>query len=291
MNRREFLQRTTVLAGAAYLGSPALANEVTTLVEPNLVIGILSDIHLRGADTAETFFHALEYFRENKVDGVIIAGDMADQGLLPQLQVVADAWFKVFPKNKGLNGKRTEPLFVYGNHDVEAYNWGGTIKSVGEEAAKAQGIGLQREKAWKQCFKEPYQPIWMKTIKGYHFIGAHWQNQNNVPGLAEFLQKHNAELTADGKPFFYIQHAHPKDTCNCAWAWGRDDGTVTRLLSTVQTMAQSSLHSISTMTETFGKAASPALEPLRSSIFIRCRLVKTPIKTIGQPSRLRRCRG
>ncbi|MBR5052798.1 MAG: metallophosphoesterase, partial [Bacteroidaceae bacterium] len=144
MNRREFLQRTTVLASAAYLGTPSLANEVTALTEPNLVIGIVSDIHLRGADTAETFIHALEYFREHKVDGVIIAGDMADQGLVPQLQTVADAWFKVFPKNKGLNGKRTEPLFVYGNHDVEAHTWGGTIKSVGKEVAEAQGIGPQR---------------------------------------------------------------------------------------------------------------------------------------------------
>lgn len=231
MNRREFLQRSTVLAGAAYFGTPGFAEKVATLGEPNLVIGIVSDIHLRGADTAGTFIHTLEYFREQRVDGVIIAGDMADQGLLPQLQVVADAWFKVFPKNKGLNGKRTEPLFVYGNHDVEAHTWGGTIKSVGKETAEAQGIGPQRAKAWKQCFKEDYQPIWMKTVKGYHFIGAHWHDQNNVPGLAEFLDKHNAELTADGKPFFYIQHAHPKDTCNCAWAWGRDDGTVTKLLS------------------------------------------------------------
>ena len=30
MNRREFLQHTTLLAGAAYLGSPSLANEVTS---------------------------------------------------------------------------------------------------------------------------------------------------------------------------------------------------------------------------------------------------------------------
>ena len=71
----------------------------------------------------------------------------------------------------------------------------------------------------------------MKTIKGYHFIGAHWENQSHISGLADFLQEHNSELTADGKPFFYIQHPHPKDTCNCAWAWGRDDGTVTKLLS------------------------------------------------------------
>ena len=231
MNRREFLQRSTVLAGAAYLGTPALAETIATLGEPNLVIGIVSDIHLRGADTAATFIHTLEYFRSLKVDGVIIAGDMADQGLLPQLQVVADAWFQVFPDNKGLDGKETIQRFIYGNHDMEGYTWGGTISSVGAETAQAQGIGRQAATAWKQCFKEDYQPIWMKTIKGYHFIGAHWENQNHISGLADFLEEHNGELTADGKPFFYIQHPHPKDTCNCAWAWGRDDGTVTRLLS------------------------------------------------------------
>lgn len=231
MNRREFLQRSTVLAGAAYLGTPALAETIATLGEPNLVIGIVSDIHLRGADTAATFIHTLEYFRSLKVDGVIIAGDMADQGLLPQLQVVADTWFQVFPDNKGLDGKETVQLFIYGNHDMEGYTWGGTISSVGAETAQAQGIGRQAAAAWKRCFKEDYQPIWMKTIKGYHFIGAHWENQNHISGLANFLEAHSSELTADGKPFFYIQHPHPKDTCNCAWAWGRDDGTVTKLLS------------------------------------------------------------
>lgn len=243
MNRREFLQRSGVLAGAAYLGSPALAETLATLGNPNLVIGIVSDIHLRGADTAETFIHTLEYFRSLKVDGVIIAGDMADQGLLPQLQVVADAWFQVFPNNKGLDGKETAQLFIYGNHDVEGYTWGGTISSVGAETAQAQGIGRQAAAAWKQCFKEDYQPIWMKTIKGYHFIGAHWENQNHISGLADFLEEHNSELTADGKPFFYIQHPHPKDTCNCAWAWGRDDGTVTKLLSNYPNAVAFSGHS------------------------------------------------
>lgn len=216
MNRREFLQRSTALAGATYFAGPALANEMLTAGEPNLTIGIVSDIHLRGADTATTFIHTLEYFRSRKVDGVIIAGDMADQGLITQLQVVADAWYKVFPDNKGLDGKETVQLFIYGNHDVRNNDAG--------------GINPQRAAVWKQCFGEDYKNIWLKTIKGYHFIGAHWYNESNIPGLSTFLQQHNAELSGD-KPFFYIQHPHLKDTCNCAWAWGRDDGSVTKLLS------------------------------------------------------------
>lgn len=216
MNRREFLQRSTALAGAAYFGTPALAETVAMLGEPNLTIGIVSDIHLRGTDTTATFIHTLEYFRSRKVDGVIIAGDMADQGLISQLHVVADAWYKVFPGGKGLDGKETVQLFIYGNHDVR------------NDAS--DGINPQRANVWKQCFGEEYQPIWMKTIKGYHFIGAHWYNESNIPGLSAFLSKHNEELSGD-KPFFYIQHPHLKDTCNCAWAWGRDDGSVTKLLS------------------------------------------------------------
>lgn len=243
MNRREFLQCSTALAGTAYLDTPSLAKAIATLGEPNLVIGIVSDIHLQGADTAGTFIHTLEYFRDRMVDGVIVAGDMADQGLIPQLQVVADAWFKVFPDNKGIDGKDTVQLFIYGNHDMEAYAWGSTIRRVGAETAQAQSIGKRPAEAWEQCFKEPYRPIWIKTIKGYHFIGAHWENQNHISGLSDFLQEHDAKLRAGGKPFFYIQHPHPKDTCNCTWAWGRDDGTVTKLLSNYPNAVAFSGHS------------------------------------------------
>lgn len=243
MNRREFLGRSAALAGAAYFGTQTLANEVATLGEPNLVVGILSDIHLQGPDTNETFIHALEYFREQRVDGVIVAGDMADHGLLPQLQVVADAWFQVFPDGKGLDGQEVAQLFIYGNHDMEAYSWGGTIRSVGKETAEAQGIGKRPAECWEQCFREKYEPLWMKTVKGYHFIGAHWENQQHISGLESFLKLHDKALRKGGKPFFYIQHPHPKDTCNCAWAWGRDDGTVTKLLANYPNAVAFSGHS------------------------------------------------
>ena len=38
MNRREFLQRSSVLAGAAYLNAPAFAEALRTLGNPNLII-------------------------------------------------------------------------------------------------------------------------------------------------------------------------------------------------------------------------------------------------------------
>lgn len=247
MDRREFIQRTAILAGAAYAGTPLQAEQLLTLGTPALTIGILSDIHIRGEETTETLVHALEYFRSLKVDGVIIAGDMADQGLEPQLQQVANAWFKVFPRNKGLNGKRTEKLFIYGNHDVQAATWPGVINEVGAETADAQNIGKRPAEVWKKCFREEYNPIWMKTINGYHFIGAHWHD-GNIPGLSDFLQEHRQELQGE-HPFFYIQHPHLQNTCNGPWAWGQDDGAVTRLLSQFPNAVAFSGHSHSPLND------------------------------------------
>ena len=247
MNRREFLQRSTVLAGAAYLNVPAFAEALRTLGNPNLVIGIVSDIHIRGTETAVTFKHTLEYFRSLKVDGVIIAGDMADQGLEPQLKVVADTWYSVFPNDEGLDGKHTERLFIYGNHDMEGYSWSSVINAVGSETAQEQGIGKRPAEVWKKYFGEDYTPIWFKTIKGYHFIGAHW-HANNIPGLTELMQGHAADLNTE-QPFFYIQHPHLKNTCNGPWAWGQDDGTVTRLMSHYPNAVAFSGHSHSPLTD------------------------------------------
>jgi len=247
MNRREFLQRSSVLAGAAYLNVPAFAETLRTLGNPNLVIGIVSDIHIRGIESAETFKHTLEYFRSLKVDGVIIAGDMADWGLEPQLKVVADTWYSVFPNDEGLDGKHTERLFIYGNHDVEAYSWNSVINLVGSETAQEQGIGRHPGEVWKKYFGEDYSPIWFKTIKGYHFIGAHWHT-DNIPGLEELMQQHASELETE-KPFFYIQHPHLKNTCNGPWAWGQDDGTVTKLMSRYPNAVAFSGHSHSPLTD------------------------------------------
>lgn len=225
MNRREFLQKSSLLAGAVCLDASTFAQTVSTLGKPNLIIGILSDIHIRDAASAQTFIHTLEYFRDQKIDGLVMAGDLADWGLEPQLQVVADAWYKVFPNDKMPDGTHVEKLFIYGNHDVDGYTWNRPDAAT----AKKEGIGPRREEVWKTCFKEDYSPIWIKTVKGYTFIGAHW-HANNIPGLREFLQQHSKEVEGE-KPFFYIQHPHLRNTCNGPWAWGQDDGTTTKIFS------------------------------------------------------------
>ncbi|MGN0233171.1 MAG: metallophosphoesterase family protein [Bacteroidaceae bacterium] len=247
MNRRDFIQRSAALVGVAYVGAPAFSIDIQTLGNPNIVIGVLSDIHLRDTDSAATFIHTLEYFRSQKVDGVIIAGDMADQGLEPQLKVVADSWYQVFPDDKGLDDKHTEKLFIYGNHDLQGATWAGVISSVGADVAKEQGIYNSPAEIWEKYFHETYTPIWMKQVNGYYFVGAHWHD-NNIPGLSELLSEHPTELSGE-KPFFYIQHPHLKNTCNGPWAWGQDDGTVTGILSRYPNAVAFSGHSHSPLND------------------------------------------
>ena len=230
MDRRRFLQNSLMMVGAAYLDLPTFAQEVKALGAPKLRIGILSDIHITGKENTDVFQHTLEYFRDQDVDGVLMAGDLADWGFDYQLQEVANTWYRVFPKDKA-NGHKVEKLFIYGNHDIDAYAWGvGQQHGMSDEDCKREAIGLHREKTWKKCFKEDFKPVYMKTVKGYHFIGGHWQNGNNMPGLKELLDA-NREKLSDGKPFFYFQHPHLRYTCNGDDVWGHDGGETTQLLS------------------------------------------------------------
>ena len=111
--------------GSRFVAAPGLVPTGS----PRLRFGVLSDIHIRymshpggpdriGGGSNDTFLHALEWFRDQGVDAVLVAGDMADNGLVAQLEAVAQTWRSVFPDNKAPDGRRVEPVFVYGNHDM-----------------------------------------------------------------------------------------------------------------------------------------------------------------------------
>ena len=77
---------------------------------PNVKFGVVSDIHISchskpgdletTANNELTFVRTLEWFRDQGVDGVVVAGDMADQGIIRQLEYVAEAWNRVFPGDR-----------------------------------------------------------------------------------------------------------------------------------------------------------------------------------------------
>ena len=204
---------------------------------PILRFGVASDLHITDWASAEPFRVALRWFRDQNIDAVMIAGDLTDHGILPQLENVAQSWREVFPNDRAPDGRHVEKLFIYGNHDFEglAYRdkWMDTAFAFHglsrEEASDLQLTKIGLDKAWEQCFGEPYAPIWHKRVKGYDFIGGHsaW---NTPVGLEEWFSA-NADALDPNKPFFYIQHPHPKGTVYGPKAPGCDNGTATRVLS------------------------------------------------------------
>ena len=141
-----------------------------------------------------------------------------------------------------------EQLFVYGNHDIDGWNWksNADLYKKHPELKQTDAIGFERNRAcvWEELFHEKFEPIWMKRVKGYAVIGAHWGNIQ----IEDFMKAHGKEIDPS-MPFFYTQHAHPRNTCFGSWAWGRDDGRSTRALSPFPNAVAFSGHSHYTLTD------------------------------------------
>ena len=186
---------TTLLSLCTGLSGCGKKGEEEVVTTPLLRIGILSDIHVSesvwGDRQHDRFEKALRFFKEKGVDGVLIAGDLQEntdyEVASYNIEEVVDIWFKVFPDNKNdLTGERVEPLFIYGNHDV----------------------GLVDAQYWPERLGE-YEDAWIKEIKGYQFVGAHYTKEG-TDEAAKLVSR--AEAKSDDKPFFFIQHQPIVDT-------------------------------------------------------------------------------
>lgn len=204
-----------------------------------LRLGVLSDIHVPTMDEGAHFRKALKWFDAQKVDGVVIAGDLGFKGLISELKCVADIWYEVFPNDKRSDGGHVEKLFVTGNHDVDGYFYHRPefpkVKfPIDEEPAKESFV-CNRERVWEELFHEKYETVKIKEVKGYKFVLFQWfahlasdicaerwtAEPPDTPfynalryehkKLDEFFATRGAELKG-AKPFFYVQHHHPADT-------------------------------------------------------------------------------
>ena len=235
--------------------------------KPNLRFGVVSDIHISIVDRdngkgfgVDTFVAALEWFRDQGVDAVMIPGDLADSGLLPEMEAVAAAWFKVFPDDRAPDGRHVERLFVYGNHDWDGWTYSPDLMSClypdGDSAARDK-LGLDQKGHWERVWHEPFSLVWRKEVKGYSFVGAHWTaehcigsslaDEKGVRGVADFFGRTTPFDST--RPFFYFQHPHLKNTCYGPWAWGHDDGEATRVLSRFPNAIAFSGHSHYSLTD------------------------------------------
>ena len=230
--------------------------------KPALSFGLLSDIHIGFAgggkalhpsyDTS-TLIKAFEWFRDHGADAVVIAGDMAHHGLAGELKEVAAAWFKVFPDDKAPDGRRVERVFVFGNHD-----WGtGRAKAVfaDEETRKANLLSTDPKKWWGEIFHEDWSPFFEKQVKGYDFIGAHWcigdcngTRERFTKGLAEYYAARKTPFDPS-RPFFHVQHPHPRGTVHGDTVWGQDDGVTPKTLASHPNAIAFSGHSHTSLTD------------------------------------------
>jgi len=179
-------------------------------------MGVLSDIHVRGTGgSLEPFVRALAWFDAAKVDGVVIAGDLADFGLVEQLKLVGDAWNGVFPDNRAKDGRSVEKVFVTGNHDHHFYNHRKVQKLYPDEKERFErSLAKDFNAAWMSCFGEPYAPVSQKIVKGYPFV----LRQYGEKGLSAFVKRQSFD---PAKPLFYVQHLHLLGTC-----YGRESDRV-----------------------------------------------------------------
>lgn len=210
---------------------------------PDIRFGVLSDIHVTTPESAAVFKNALRYFDAQGADAVMIAGDLADHGLLVELRNVADAWNEVFPDGKGSDGRPVEKLFIYGNHDPEGLKYrdvfmDSTFAKLNlsyEDAEKQTLSAIGLGAAWRECFGEEYASVYHKTVKGFDFFGAHWDpangsGWNRSAEIRPLFSRVEGQLDPE-RPFFYFQHPSLRDTTFGSWSWSPDAGLAKAVLS------------------------------------------------------------
>lgn len=242
MDRRSFLTGMLAAGAIASGGVPAFAAS-SRRGTPRLRIGVLSDTHLEDEDGVGKFEKALAHFRDLRVDGVLICGDLTDHGILPELKRLASSWEKVFPNSQLPDGSRVERLFHYGDHDTGGYAHKREFFGSGDKLMERYGVSYEElcswvirpkpAEAWEEAFGEKWEPIARKTVKGYDFVLAHFtlensSNGNSTPGLEEFYETFKPDPY---KVFFHSQHRVYRRTAGGPAAWGQDDGTAGAVLS------------------------------------------------------------
>lgn len=264
MTRRFFIGGATaslgVFAGCRVFSAP---NATALSGTPALTFGVLSDVHLclaRGGETllenygTEHLEKALAWFRDQGADAVVIAGDVAHSGLVGEHRALFEAWQKVFPNDRAPDGRKVERIFIYGNHEWSSYGRARRVFTK-SEVCQENYLSVDPKKHWDAVFHEEWTPFYLREVKGYEFVGCHWHvggccghDETFTQGLAEYYQSIRGKLDPK-KPFFHIQHPHPKGTVHGDKVWGQDIGESVKVLSQFPNAISFSGHSHTTLVD------------------------------------------
>lgn len=213
VTRRGFLSGTL-----AAFGGGAFAVGTGGKGHPALKFGLLSDIHVRNPNSGdrEIVKKAFAYFRDRGADAVVIAGDLTDEGIMGQAEILSQAWYEVFPGDRMPDGRKIEKVFIIGNHEHDAAKV--RLKRILQKQAKGdpfyeKGVPMAEDFAgnWEKLFHEQWSRQYEKDIRGFKFFASHWMEQDEMEDLGDFIEPRLAGYGRE-RPFFHVQHPHPYDT-------------------------------------------------------------------------------
>ena len=223
ITRREFVKDG--LAALGFLALPgglfAAPADWKPAKKPNLVLGVLSDTHLQvgwdGTSVHKLFPHtyvrnAMKLFKKRNIDALVHLGDASHRGITRELEFHRELFEEAF-------GTRGGPvkLFIVGNHEWygEAFKGGGGVTAAGlwkdpVERAK-HTLCADMPRRWEQVWGEKYEEVWHKEVKGYHFFGRHWhedeyKHAGEKPFADYILSKADQFSLRGTKPFFILSH-------------------------------------------------------------------------------------
>lgn len=189
----------TVLAFCALAAVAGCPDEVR--------LGVISDTHVTGAESAAELGRALAFLRDRHVDAVLHCGDITDFGYLDELKAFADVWRRTMPAEVRL-------VVTLGNRDLSDTNklsaerrkadcqrliCADPSRALGEILGIAGGVGIRAT-----------------TVRGIGIVAADWKHEGE---LEDFLLAH-PEVRPTGRPFVCLQHPHPAGT---VFGWGARD--------------------------------------------------------------------
>lgn len=217
------LSKVITLAFAGLFGIYSLVSGVKEVkaekpesFEPVLRFAVCSDVHLgtdeNGKKNAGKFTLALERAYElarksaghNKLDAVIVAGDMTESGEAEQYEIYRDL------TGKGIK-EETTLLTCMGNHEHIAYR---------DTTTPEKSVEVFKEYVSEEVDTH-------EVINGYHFIGVSYDS-NGVEAFKtklDWLRQELDKAVADtgDKPVFVFQHPHPALTVYGSVNWANMD--------------------------------------------------------------------
>lgn len=213
IGRREFLVSAASFATLGRL--PLFAGGKRDLRNPDIRVGVISDVHIRNAGDEKILLDVLRWYRNNRVDAVVVAGDVADYGLTWQMDAFMCAWHDTFPGGMIGGKKPVELIYVTGNHEFDI--WQRIRGTIYKDDAKLEPDVFVKniEREWRRIFGYDYAPVFVRDVKGYKFFCSNflgWNGAENLSSVRSFFEREKSAIPS-GRPFFYVQHVHPKGTC------------------------------------------------------------------------------